>query len=431
MLGQATARRQRPVISRLFTISALLLGVALLLLGNGLLTTLLTLRGTADGLGDGVLGLLTSAYFGGFLIGVYVSPRLIQRIGHIRAFAFCAALLAACGLGYGLWVGPATWLGLRVLTGISLATLYAVVESWLNYQTPAAERGRVFSVYMVVNLGALAAAQQLLQLASPLEYTLFAVAAIFVSLGLMPVTWTRLPQPQIGSADLMPLRTAWRAAPLAVASIVAAGLVMGAFWGLAPLYASKLGLERDAIAAYMSLSILGGVLLQLPLGLLSDRTDRRSLLLGVAAGAAASALLLALVPWLLPASRAALYASAILYAGFSFSLYSISITHLIDRITHDQVLAGTGTLLLVYGVGATVGPAFAGVLMARFGPAALPLFYCAITTLLTLDCWRQLQLRPGQTVVEDPAHFVPMLRTSPAVLELHPDAGEPAPRPAS
>ncbi len=155
----------------------------------------------------------------------------MQRIGHIRAFAFCAALLAACGLSYGLWVQPMAWLGLRVITGIGLATLYAVVESWLNYQAAERERGRIFSVYMVINLGALAAAQQLLRLASPLDYTLFAVAAIFVSLALMPVTWTRLPQPQISTTELMAFRVVWRAAPLAVAGILAAGLVMGAFWG--------------------------------------------------------------------------------------------------------------------------------------------------------------------------------------------------------
>jgi MFS family permease len=414
------------VIARLVTISALLLGIALLLLGNGLLTTLLTLRGSADGLGDGALGLITSSYFAGFLLGIYLAPRLVRRIGHIRAFAFCAGMLAACSLSYGLWIAPAAWLGLRVLTGVGLATLYAVVESWLNYQTPEPERGRVFSIYMVINLGALAAAQQLLRLASPLDYTLFAIAAILASLALMPVTWTRLPQPQIVTTELMPLRAAWRAAPLAVAGILAAGLAMGAFWGLAPLYARNLGFERDAVATYMSLSILGGALLQWPLGHLSDRNDRRQMLLAVAAGAAGGAALLGLVPQLLPGNRAALYASAALYAGFAFSLYSIAITHLIDRITHQDLMAGTSTLLLVYGVGATLGPALAGAAMALSGNPALPAFYLAVTAALAVTCWRQLQRRPAQPAVEAPAHFVPMLRTGPAALELHPDTRQAA-----
>ena len=413
------------MVSGLLAISALLLGIALLLLGNGLLTTLITLRGSAEGLGDGALGLITSSYFAGFLLGIYLAPRLVRRIGHIRAFAFCAGLLAACSLSYGLWVAPTVWLGLRVLTGISIATLYAVVESWLNYQTPARERGRVFSIYMVVNLGALTVAQQLLRLASPLDYTLFAIAAIFASLALMPVTWTRLPQPQVVAAELMPLRAAWRAAPLAVAGILAAGLAMGAFWGLAPLYARNLGFGRDAIATYMSLSILGGALLQWPLGHLSDRSDRRRMLQAVAIFAAGSAALLGLVPQLLPGNRAALYASAALYAGFAFSLYSIAVTHLIDRITHQDLLAGTGTLLLVYGIGATLGPALAGAAMATAGNWALPAFYAAVTAALALSCWQQLQRRPVQPVIEDPAHFVPMLRTGPAVLELHPDTGDP------
>jgi MFS family permease len=412
------------MISRLFTISALLLGIALLLLGNGLLTTLIALRGSAEGLGDGILGVISSAYFAGFLIGIYLAPRLVQRIGHIRAFAFCAALLAACGLSYGLWVQPTAWLGLRVITGVGLATLYAVVESWLNYQAPERERGRIFSIYMVINLGALAAAQQLLRLASPLDYTLFAVAAIFVSLALMPVTWTRLPQPQISTTELMEFRVAWRAAPLAVAGILAAGLVMGAFWGLAPLYARKLGFERDAIAAYMSFSILGGALLQWPLGHLSDRSDRRWMLTAAAACAAVGAALLALMPQLLPGSRPALYASAAFYAGFSFSLYSIAITHLIDRITHEQMMAGTSTLLLVYGVGATLGPALAGAAMAVAGNWALPAFYLLVTAALAIFCLGQLRRRPEQAVIEDPGHFVPMVRTGTAVLELHPDTGE-------
>ncbi len=414
------------MLSRLFTISALLLGIALLLLGNGLLTTLITLRGSAEGFGDGVLGVVTSSYFAGFLVGIYLAPRLVQRIGHIRAFAFCAALLAACGLSYGLWVQPVVWLVLRVLTGVGLATLYAVVESWLNYQTPGRERGRVFSVYMVINLGALAAAQQLLRLAPLLEYTLFAVAAIFVSLALMPVTWTRLPQPQISTTQLMPVRTAWRSAPLAVAGILASGLAMGAFWGLAPLYAQKLGFESDAIAAYMSFSILGGALLQWPLGQLSDRNDRRWMLFAVAVSAAASAALLAVMPQLLPGNRVGLYASAALYAGFSFSLYSIAITHLIDHITHEDMMSGTSTLLLVYGLGATLGPALAGIAMAAAGSSALPVFYLVVTAVLAIACWRQLRRRPEQPVVEDPGHFVPMVRTGTAVLELHPDTGESA-----
>lgn len=412
------------MISRLFTISALLLGIALLLLGNGLLTTLIVLRGSAEGLGDGTLGLISSAYFAGFLIGIYLAPRLVRRIGHIRAFAFCAALLAACGLSYGLWVQPAAWLGLRVISGIGLATLYAVVESWLNYQALERERGSIFSIYMVINLGALAAAQQLLRLASPLDYTLFAVAAIFISLALMPVTWTRLPQPQISTAELMEFGVVWRAAPLAVAGILAAGLVMGAFWGLGPLYARKLGFERDAIAAYMSFSILGGALLQWPLGYLSDRSDRRWMLTAAAACAAVGAALLALTPQLLPGSRAALYASAALYAGFSFSLYSLSITHLIDRITHEQMMAGTSTLLLVYGVGATLGPALAGAAMAVAGNWALPAFYLLVTAALAMFCLGQLRRRPEQPVIEDPGHFVPMVRTGTLVLELHPDTGE-------
>jgi MFS family permease len=419
------------VITQLLTISALLSGIALLLLGNGLLTTLITLRGSAEGLDERTLGVVTSCYFGGFLLGIYLAPRLVRRIGHIRAFAFCAGLLAATTLIYGLRVNGPLWMGLRVLTGLGIATLYAVIESWLNYQTPAQQRGQIFAIYMIVNLGALALAQQFIRLASPLEFVLFALAAIFVSLALMPVAWTRLTQPQIAATALMPLRRAWDAAPLALAGILAAGLVMGAFWGLAPLYASNLGFDRAAIAVYMTASILGGALFQWPLGWLSDTSDRRWMLFAVAAGATLGAAALGLAPQLLPGNAAALYVAAGLHASFSFSLYSIAITHLIDRITHDELMAGTGTLLFVYGIGATLGPAVAGAAMGAFGNGALPAFYLVATALLAAGCLRQLRRRPDLVVVEAPAHFMPMLRTGPAALALHPDSADPPPHPSA
>ena len=183
------------MIRLLLPIAALLCGIALLLLGTGLLNTLLALRGSAEQFSDQTLGLLGSAYFAGFILGTWLCPRLIRRMGHVRAFTFLAAAEAACVLIHLLWIQPGLWLLLRVITGVALVGIYTVIESWLNTQAPPERRGQVFACYMAVNLGALALAQQMLNWDSPLTFTLFAVAATFIVLAVMPVSATPPPPP--------------------------------------------------------------------------------------------------------------------------------------------------------------------------------------------------------------------------------------------
>ena len=176
------------MISMLLKLTALLGGTVLLLLGVGLLNTLLLLRGALEGFDDATLGLFGSSYFGGFLVGTYLCPRLVARIGHVRAFAFFTAAVAACALGHVLLIHAPLWIALRIITGMALVGLYITIESWLNGQAEPAQRGKVFAVYMVCNLGALAFGQQLLALDSPAGFVLFALAAIFVCVSAMPVS---------------------------------------------------------------------------------------------------------------------------------------------------------------------------------------------------------------------------------------------------
>ena len=243
-------------------ISSLLGGVALLLLGNGLLNTLLTLRGVAEGYSTGMLGLIMSGYFVGFLLGTWLAIPLVRRVGHIRAFAFCAALAAITALLHVLIIDPWVWLGLRVLYGLALVSLYMVIESWLNARAPNDKRGQVFAVYMAVNLGALAAAQQLLNLAAPSDFVLFVLAAILISAALMPIALTRQPQPSVPETLHTNLRQLAGIAPLAIAAAGLSGLALGAFWGMAPVYASLSGFDATGVGLLMSGAILGGALLQ-------------------------------------------------------------------------------------------------------------------------------------------------------------------------
>ncbi|MCG6542402.1 MFS transporter [Pseudomonas sp. KSR10] len=396
-------------------ISSLLGGVALLLLGHGLLNTLLTLRGIAEGYSTGMIGLLMSGYFAGFLVGTWLAPSLIRRVGHIRTFAFYAALASVAVLMHVLIVNPWVWLVLRLLYGVALVTLYMVIESWLNAQVSGEKRGQVFALYMAVNLGALAAAQQLLSLDSPMNFTLFALAAILICAALMPITLTRQAQPaqpDMPATDLLQLA---RIAPLPLMAAGVSGLTLGGFWGLAPVYASQSGFDASGVGLLMSVTILGGAVLQWPIGLFSDKHDRRLVLLWVVAIAA---ILGGLITPL--TSGPLLLGMMFLWGGLAFSIYSIAVAQMVDQLHPDEILSGSSGLLLANGFGAAFGPVVAGGLMSVFGPKALPVFFAVTLAFLAIYSYFRSR-RVFDLVTEPHGHFTPMLRTSHTVLELMPD----------
>ena len=397
-------------------IGALLIGTALLLLGSGLLNTLLAIRAGLEEYSTETIGLIMSGYFMGFILGTFTALPLIHRIGHIRSFALCAALVSACALLHTLVVEPWTWLGLRIITGVSLVTLYTVIESWLNRQTSDTHRGRVFSIYMVVNLGALAVAPQFLRLDSPMTYVLFAVAAILISLSLVPITWTRMKQPEFTELTRLSFKRLIKIAPLAVVASFMSGLAMGAFWGLGPVYAEMIGLTNDDIATFISFGILGGALFQFPVGRYSDNMDRRRVIAGICFLAVVAAGLLSLLSH---EERWVLLAIAV-YGGLAFSVYPVAIAHLVDHLDSDKVIAGGSALLVLHGVGAAIGPALVGKLMSLAGPAAVPLYFGVVHFLIGLYALIRLRVRKRDRL-KHPSAFVPMVRTTPVALQLAPD----------
>ena len=421
-MADSTPRPDRSLIGAVAPLSALLAGVVFLLMGAGLLSTLLAVRGGSEGFGSGWIGFIMSSYFAGFLVGNYAAPLLIHRVGHIRAFAFCASLVACLALFHGLFVNPWTWLVFRGVTGAVLVTLYTLIESWLNAQAPADRRGQVFAVYMMANLGALAVGQQFLRIDATDALTLFGVAAVLICVSVLPVSWTRLTQPEVTRPSRMPLRDLLRIAPIAAVGAVFSGLTMGAFWGLTPAFAASLGLDEIQVANVMTAAIVGGAALQIPLGRFSDRSDRRLALIVVAAGAAVSALLVALAVWLNIGAALAM----LMFGGFAFSIYPICAAHLIDRLPPGQTLPGTGALLLAHGLGSACGPILAGQLMETVGSAMLPAYFAANLGVISLIVW--LVYRRHRAPDPQPAHFVPMLRTTPEVLSLLPDEAPDASR---
>jgi MFS family permease len=395
-------------------LASLLSGVALLLLGTGLLGTLIPVVGGTLGFSSAMLGALTSAYFAGFLAGTFLIAALVRRIGHIRAFAFCATMCACLVLLLSLTTSPWTWLLLRLGIGMALVGLYTVIESWLNSQARADQRSRIFAVYMVVNLGALALGQQFLHARVSHPGTLFVVVALLVCASTLPVLVTRMRQPDVAAMPRLRLRRLYQLAPSAAAGALLSGMTMGAIWGLAPVYAASTGLGVDGIGNWMTLLIVGGVVLQWPMGRLSDQHDRRIMLIVINTLGALAAALLPMFPHTIFVQRLMLF----VFGGMAFAIYPVVVAHLLDFVPGEDLLPASSSVLLVNGMGAAAGPLLAGLLMNRLGPSWL-FGWCAACMAATAAYvgYRLLTFRREQ---EETGEFVPMLRTTPAALEMHP-----------
>ncbi len=404
-------------------LTALLLGVALLLTGGGLLGTLLAVRGGQEGFSANALGWVMSGYFAGFFLGTFTAPPLIRRMGHSRAFAFHAALATMAVLLHPLWLQPWGWGVLRVVTGIALVGLYTVIESWLNAEPDPHRRSRVFSLYMMINLSALAVGQVLLMLGDAGAAAMFTMTALLICAAMLPVTATRLRQPEVPNVPRLKLARLYSLAPVATVAAGLSGLAMGPFWGLLPVYAAGIGLHGDGVPLFMLTAIVGGALLQWPLGRISDGHDRRIGLLSLSVAAAALAVLAALPP--IQQQLQLMFLLMFCYGGLVFALYPFAVAHMLDYLASEDLLSGCSSLLLVHGVGAAVGPALAGVLMERFGAPALPLYFA--TVLGSLAAFTAMRLLLHARLRTHPAPFRPMLRTTPSALELMPETETPLP----
>ncbi len=398
----------RPIVS-------LLSGVALLLAGAGLLGTLLAVRAVEEGFPERVIGLVMSGYFAGFLLGTWLAPRVIRRAGHIRAFAIFASLASSTALLHALKVEPWAWALLRIATGSCLVSLYMIVESWLNAQAPPGQRGQIFAAYMIVNFLALAAGQGLLLLYPPGEFAGFAIVALLLGWSLVPVSLTRIHPPEVAEMRRLSLRRLYRVSPAGVAGAFGSGFAMGAFWGLGPVAAQRMGLDTAQVAAFMVAAILGGAMIQWPIGHWSDRHDRRRVLASVCA----TATLLALAAYAVRAEPGLLLACMFGFGGLAFTIYPVSIALANDLLQPEELVAGAGTLLLVHGAGAALGPMAAGQTMALTDGGGLLLHFAAVLSLLAgYVGWSALRAEP----VTANTHFAPMVRTTPTVLELLPEA---------
>lgn len=400
------------------TIPVLLSGLALLLMGVGLLGTLLGVRAPLESFSNIQTGMIMAGYYAGYLAGTLLVPGMIRNVGHIRVFAALTAVAAASCLVFGLAIHPWIWLLLRAVSGLSVVGIYMVVESWLNEQSTGPIRGRIFSIYMMSTLIALGAGQFLLLLGDISGLQLFAFAAVAISLGVVPVAVTKVTEPRIERAVPVKLTQLMQISPLGTLGVFAAGIMSGAFWGMAPVFGQRLELDEGQIAMLMSATIFGGATLQWPIGHLSDLIDRRIVLISISLAAAASA---AVAAFVVIGGHPGLVPSAFIYGGLMFSLYGISVAHTNDHLEQGQVLEATRGLLFIFGFGALCGPLLGGFAMESAGPVGLPAISSATAIALALyGLYRMTRRSP--TPLDAQTRFVPMVRTTPVSLEMHPDA---------
>lgn len=409
------------MLSAVGSVWALFLGIAFMMLGNGLQGTLLGVRATLEGFPTGVTGLVMTAYYLGFLAGSMLTPKIVERVGHIRVFAALASIASASVLVHAVLIDPWTWGAMRLATGFSYAGLYVVSESWLNDRSTNETRGQILSVYMIVMLGGLALGQLLLNVGDPGNFELFILISVLVSVALVPIALTASPAPSFDAPTPVGLRELYRVSPLGVVGGMGNGMASGMLFGMGAVYAQLAGMTVGQVSLFMALMFVGAMLLQWPIGRISDVLDRRKVILAVASLASAVFLAVALMPglpvWIV-------LASAFVFGGLALPMYSLCGAHLNDHLEPRQMVAASGGYVLMNGLGASLGPVTASAAMTSAGPVgfflALALIHCGIGLFAV---WRMMR-RPAVPLAEQGPFVAMPQRGSPIAATLNPETPE-------
>lgn len=400
---------------------ALLFATAILLMGNGLFGTLVPLRAGIEGFATSTIGFLGSIYFIGFLAGCILGPHIVRRAGHIRSFAALAGTASVIPLIHVLEIDPYIWAVLRVIHGFCFAGLYMVIESWLNERATNDTRGQLFSTYIIVNFSAVMLGQLMLNLASPATFTLFALVSILTSLALVPISLSTTVQPEpIATTEIFLIKL-YRISPVGMVGSFVVGVTNAPFWTLGPVFAKDSGLDLLGISIFMTSAILGGALAQWPIGRLSDRMDRRRVILALCVGSALGEIALVMM-------RETGMPHLLLLAGFFFgvfalSLYSVCVAHTNDHASRESFVSVSSGLLLVYAIGAIVGPSAASLGTTHFGMAFIFLFGAGVHMLFGVFTLYRINGRAALTE-EEKTDFVAVAfpPTNPTPPELDPRA---------
>ncbi len=398
-------------------IATLLIGSALLFLGNGVQVTLLPIRAQSEGFSTTLIGLLGTAFFAGFALGCLIGPKVIKEVGHIRAFAGFGALAAAGVLAFPVWIDPIFWAVLRAFTGLCFAVLYMVVESWLNDQATNEIRGGVLSLYIIVANLVTIGGQLLVNVEGPGDYFLFSLIAVLVCLSLVPLCLTPNVTPKPLAVARVRIARLYQLSPVGFVGCVLVGLVEGAFWTLGPVFGQDRGMPISEVTLFMGAFMAGGTISQWPIGRLSDNIDRRYVITSCCLVTVVTGLIIAFYH---PDHFIIALVLAALHGAFMLPVYALCLAHANDQAPSEELVEVSSALLLVYGAGAVFGPLIAGPLMDSLGIDLLFVFIGALLGLLTLFALFRAKVAPHPDL-PDRVEFVPMPRTSPSVYSLETD----------
>jgi MFS family permease len=411
---KAACRRNRQPMSSIRPLIPLLVAAGILLGGNGLQGTLIALRGAAEGFSPATIGFMGTSYFGGFLLGCLAISRILKAVGHVRSFSALAALASAATLMLVLLIEPGVWSALRFLTGFCFSGLFTIVESWLNSGVSNHDRARVLALYRIIDIGAVTGAQFLIPVFGAGGFTIFAIMSMMITLSLVPVSLGDRSNPRPPEDVRLDLKRAWRISPLAAIGCIAVGVTNSAFRTLSPVYAEEIGMSVADVVIFVSVGIIGGAIIQYPLGHLSDLWDRRKVLFVTTFGAMLAALGLAFLAGTAPLAN---FVLVFVFGSFAMPLFSLSAAHANDRAEKGEFVLVNAALMLFYSFGAIGGPVAASLAMQRLGPQSLFLFCALVYAVYIPMIVYRMQARDSVPASRR-GRFIALLRTSPVFARL-------------
>ncbi len=389
-------------------ITALLISFSLLLIGTGLQNTLLGVRAELEGFPASLTGFAMSAFFFGHIVGAFVIPKLVANVGHIRMFSAMASLASVSAIMYAVFLHPMAWAFFRVISGFCMMGLYMVVESWINGKADNAVRGKIFSFYVAINLSSLAIGQILMTLDDPLQFELFAYSSVLLSLAVVPIALAKASTPPPITSPGINITKLWKMTPVGVVGSLIGGLIGGAYWNMSPVFAAGVGFDINQIATFMTIFILGGILFQIPVGMISDRHDRRKVLGVITAAYGVICFILANMS---PNTAILFYIATFLGGGCMLCINSLATAHINDNADSADIVEVSGGILLITGIGAIIGANGASWVMDLISYSALYYFIAIPSLGLSAFTFYRLTVREAR----DPETLEPYQMTPTAL----------------
>ena len=406
------------MLSTIKSFLAPLLATTILTMGGGLLNSLLSINMSLNGYSEQVIGLVMSCNYVGIVLGIFICQPIVHRVGHIRAFAVFAAVITAIALMYGIYMTPWFWAFLRICNGLCITGLFIVIESWLNEKVEPTFRGRLLSIYMILVYFGNGSGQFLLNVSNVQGKSIFMIAGILFAMCLIPISITRAVHPRPLEVPRYNLIKLFQLAPFSMVGSFTAGLINSSFYTLGPMFALEIGLQISQVSWFMSLTIWSGLLFQWPVGLLSDRLDRLTVLSIVG--------FLVMLVSVSIAMLGALNLGVLLLLtacfGVVFTIYPVAMARAQDNIEKEDIVPVSGALILFFGLGACFGPVLASSVIAIIGPWGLYYFTAVCGGILGGAAW--IFRKKLSSKIEDEVPYIPIPKTSPIVSTLDP-RGEP------